>query len=168
MDSLLDVIADKHAEEDTLLRAIQQLGAPEEPPRFWIDIANSNEYSTRHRRYAVVQLFTRHVKPGMMLSEFARILNGSKWLDDKDIRVVEDLSGYIPVNLTFDNTVFVLRVLPDLLPAEYWAIYLSVSGHIDCDNFLRLRRGEEVDQETRDAVILEIAFSPADVTAMKG
>jgi hypothetical protein len=63
--------------------------------------------------------------------------------------------------MTFGDTVFVLRVLGTLSnQAEYWAIYLRVSGEVDRDNFARLLRGYEVDGKIRESDLLEVGFVP--------
>ena len=165
MNRVLDVIADRDTGEDQLLLALSQLGSVTEPPGFWTKIANSSDYTKRHRCNSVFQFFTRHVRPGMKLSELARILDGAQWLADEDITVVEDVSGYIPVRVTHDNTVFVMRILAALPPAsEFWGVFLSVFGWVDRENFIRLLRGGEIDEQTRETAILEIGFVPPILT----
>lgn len=168
MDHWLQVISNRDTDEDQLLLAIRQLGDGAEPAGFWRDLANSKDHTKRQRRYFAFQLFARQVRPGMPLSELALVVGNPTWLDDKDITVVEDVSGYIPVQLTHDNTVFVLEVLPDLPPiSEFWGIFLSVSGKVDRESFVRLLRGSVVDEQTRKAVILEVGFVPPNAMESK-
>ena len=165
MDRLFEMITDTDTDEEGLLAAMQELGAVVEPPGFWTNIANSHEHAIRHRRLSVFCLFGRHVKPRMRLSELATMLKDSTWFNDEDITVVEDLGGHIPVQLTHDDTVFVLSILPTMPPpSEYWAIFLRVSGRVDRNSFVRLLRGGEVDEQTREAFILEVGFVPPNVT----
>jgi hypothetical protein len=161
---LFEVIANRNTDEGRLLQAMRQLGAVTEPPGFWITIANSGDYPIRHRQLSVFCFFARHVKPGMTLAQLASMLKDSTWLWEGDITVVEDLGGSIPVQLTHDSTVFMFRVLGNLaLPSDYAAVFLRVSGRIDLQSFVGLLRGDEVDEQPRRSVILEVGFAPAAV-----
>lgn len=157
-DPLL-IISNNDANERELLLAIQELGAITEAPGFWADIANSADYKESHRRHSVFQLFRRHVTPGMKLSELAQVLDNPNWLKDEDLQIVGVLAGRIPVQWTLEDTVFVVLVFPESSDGDNWAIYLRVSGKVGRDNFIKLLRGEDVNQETKDATILEIGFT---------
>ena len=162
MSRLLHVIANPKTDKETLMRAIQQVGAVTEAASFWSDIANSNSYSQDHRRRAVFQLFLRHVSPGITLAELARILANPSWLADEEIHVVTFLAGKIPVEARFEDTIFLLRLFPDLPDGRwlYWAIYLSVSGKIKAESLSKVLRGDEV--AAGDAKLLEFGLSPDD------
>jgi hypothetical protein len=155
----LSVIAAKDVPEMELRNAIRELGPVTEPAQFWVNIANDSAYGMVHRRYCIFQLFKRHVPPGSKLSELYPRLNGPKWLRDEDVAIFGTLGGKIPVKWTFEDTVFCLRVFPDL-PGDVWAIYLRISGKIDCDVFIKLLRGERVDPQFRNAKVLEVGFNP--------
>lgn len=167
-EPLIEVIADKHSDEDQLVRAIEKLGGKKEAPKFWTDIAANEGYSRFHRRHSVFQLFYRHVTPGMTLSHLVPILQSPEWLANRNIAAVADLGGYIPVRLSFDNTVLTLDIIPDLsLSSDHWYVYIGVVGLIDPKDFCRLIHGGTVDQPTSDATILEIGFSPPVVDSLK-
>jgi hypothetical protein len=159
-DSPLDLIANKNIDDGQLMSAIRALGRTTEPPYFWTNIANNKEYRLAHRRHAIFQLFSRHVRPKKKLSDVALVLKEPNWLEDRDLAIIEDLAGHIPVQLTSHNTVFVIYVLPELRPSDRFMVFLSVSGNIERNEFLRLLRGEEVDQTTKDSWVIEIGFIP--------
>lgn len=162
MDDSLSIISDPESATETLLQEIQQLGPVTEPARFWADIANNDAYRSEHRRLAVFQLFKRHVSAGLNLAELANILDGATWLAGDDLSQATSLAGEIPVEFTLEDTIFVLRIFPELVDDLYgpWAIYLSVSGKVAPEEFLNLLHGQEVSEEVSQAVLLEIAFSP--------
>ena len=168
MNDLLLTIADPKTNRDALIQAIQDLTQDVvEPAQFWADIANNVEYSKDHRRRAIFELFRRHVAPGMTIFELAKILDNPNWLAEEDIYVIIDLAGEIPVELTADDTVFVLNIFPDLPDGRYqnWAIYLRVSGKVDTQDFFNLLQGDEtVSSSVKEAEILEFALVPDDPT----
>lgn len=162
-----DVIADKHCSENQLVNAIQNLGPVNESPKFWTDIVEDESYSRLHRRHSIFQLFYRHVVPGMTLSLLALILQRPAWLTQKEITIVEDLGGHIPVSLSFDNTVLVFNIIPNpASSSDRWHIYLSVKGQIDPHDFFRLLSGSAVNQAISEATILEVGFSPPVLDSM--
>jgi len=156
----LQIIADPAVSEEELIDAVGRLGAVTEPSSFWADLANRADRSPNQRRLYVLQLFRRHVSAGMSLSELAQILNKPAWLSDETFEVVEDLGGTIPVRLTEDNTVFVLRLIPDRETSEIWAIYVSVTGKHSTGQLYTALRGDAVDASIARERILEVGFSP--------
>jgi hypothetical protein len=170
MERLLATIADPRASTPALIDAIRQLEAVTEPARFWSAIANSATYRPDHRRQAVFALFRRHVTPGMTLADLARLLDNPAWLHDDDISVVTVLGGKIPVQWTFDDTVFMLGVFPALAEGRQgsWAIYLRVAGHVDRARFADALHGRPAPDEVRTAQLREVGFSPADPSARDG
>jgi hypothetical protein len=154
----LSTIARRDVEEAEFMRAIESLGAVTESPRFWTDLANSPDFGKIRRGHCVMQLFRRHVPPGTKLSGLGRVLDRPDWLRDEDVDVVADLGGKVPVRWTLEDTVFVLRVVPEL-PGKSEAVYLRVSGKVDRGAFLKALRGQEVDPGTADATVLEIGIS---------
>lgn len=169
MNNLLSIIADPQTNKERLIRAIQSLGTVTETANFWTKIANSEQYSQYHRRIAVFQLFKRYVSRGMTLSELAQVVDNPSWLAKENISIVDSLGGKIPVKWTFEDTVLVLGVFPELPDGRYdhWAIYLRVSGKVTGENFIRLLRGESVSEDVSNAKILEFAFSPDDPTEVE-
>jgi hypothetical protein len=164
LDKSFLIIRDPETDTELFLQEIRQLDAVTEPAHFWAAIANSAAYSSEGRRQAVFQLFQRHVSPGITLAELARSLNNPRWLAGEDLSVVTNLAGELPVEFTLDDTIFVLRVFPELMDDLYgpWSIYLRVGGKVEPKAFLDLLRGEDVSDEVRQAELLELAFSPDD------
>jgi hypothetical protein len=157
----LAIIRDPAADEDALRQAIMDIAGSDVPSEIWAKIANDPAYRVAHRRLCIFELFRRHVRAGMKASELARLLHGALWLDDRDVRLVEDVSGWLPVKMTFEDTVFELRILPNREgPSEFFAIYLRMAGLVPRTAFVSLLRGEEVDAPLADATILEIGFVP--------
>jgi hypothetical protein len=158
-DESLSRASNKEIEEKALLLAIKELGPVTESAKFWTDIVNSTDYTKVHRRHCIFQLFRRHVSPGMRLSELAQILDNPNWLKDENVHVVAELEGKIPVQWTLEDTVFVFLVFPELPMENNWAVYLRISGKVDRESFIKLLRDQAVDQNIKDAVVLEIGFS---------
>lgn len=164
MNKLLSIIADPKADKEILLKAIQQIGTVTESAQFWTAIVNSNEYGKDHRRLAVFQLFQRFVSPSMTLFALAQILDNPRWLGDEDVSVVTVMGGEIPIKWSFEDTVFVLSVFPDLPDGRYeqWAIYLRMSGKLNQKDFIKVIRGESVAEYVKNSKVLELGLSPDD------
>lgn len=154
------IIADPGVSEADLVDAIAQLGAVTEPASFWARLANDSHRSPTQRRLYIFQLFHRHVRPGMSLSQLALILDKPAWLTREVLEMIEDLGGTIPVRLTDDNTVFVLRVSPECETSPIWAVYVSVTGKHSANELYALLHGNAVDARVAQARILQIGFSP--------
>ena len=157
-DELLSTIGDPGTGEPELAAAIEKLPPGAEPASFWLDIASDSRYGVNHRRRAVVELFRRHVPPGTTLGELGGLLAGAEWLRDEDIAVVGAVAGKIPVSWTFDDTVFVLILLPDD-DADSTAVYLRVGGKVSPDDFIAVIRGRGGAEDAAAAPILEVGWS---------
>lgn len=157
-NEILSIIADKETGEDELLLAIRMLDEVNVSSDFWVSIANDASYRKPHRAYCIYQLFQRHVAIGIKLSEFGRLLGNPRWLKDEDIEVFNVLRGKIPVKWTFEDTVFVLRIFPELPKGYGFAIYLRISGKIGRSDFTKVLRCQPVGQEIKDLVILEVGY----------
>jgi hypothetical protein len=168
MDKLLSIIADPKTDRQTLIQAIQQLGPVTEPASFWSAIANNAEYNQVARRWAVWELFRRHVEPDITLADLASVLDNPTWLADEAVSIVTVLGGRIPVKWTVEDTVFVLLVFPDLPNGPYksWGVYLRVSGQVDRESFINVLRGQPVSAEVSNAQVLEYGLVPADPTKL--
>jgi len=93
----------------------------------------------------------------MNLAELGRLLGDPNWVRDVDIEVVTVLLGEIPVTWVPEDTIFVLRLFPELLPG--YAVYLRVKGKVAQRSFIDLLRGKRVPAEASEAPILEVGFS---------
>jgi hypothetical protein len=143
-------------------KSLERLGSATEPPKFWSDIANSTEYTELHRRVAVAELFKRHIRPGMKLSELAEVLDSPTWMENSNVSTVESIYGYVPLMGLSPGTVFAVHLFPRL-PGLGWFIYLRISGEIRRDDFLKVLRGHDVEQKVRDAEILEFGLTTPDI-----
>jgi hypothetical protein len=157
VDELLARIADPDVGEGQLAAALEQLPAGSEPASFWLDIANDPRYAARHRRRALLELFRRHVPRGTTLAELGALLAGADWLRDEDVDVVDAAAGKLPVSVTLDDTVFVVRLLPD--DDEPAAVYLRIAGHVTRDDFIAAIRGREIAQPAASAAVVELGWS---------
>ena len=158
-DELLAAIADKNIAEGDLRRAIGQLSRMNEPPSFWNDIATNTGYSRVHRICCILELFRRHVSVGMRLDSFAQLLGDPKWLRDEDVEVVIALNGEIPVTWNFEDTIIVLRLLPESASDSDFAIYLRISGKVSRGDLISVLHRKDVIQEIKAATILEVGFA---------
>jgi hypothetical protein len=152
---LLTTIAAGKMPEEKLLQAVAQLQMPaNEPPQYWSRIANDAHYQRFQRRMAVYQLFKRHVHVGMRLSELNPLLQRPTWLRTDDISVFKELIGKIPVHWNFDDTVLVIRFLPDP-HKDVVGVYLHVAGKVDLQLFQDLLL-KSSDTSVNDSKIVEI------------
>jgi len=88
------ILANRSTTEQALDRAIAQLDLPpKEPARFWSQIANDADYPRFQRQRAVIQLFRRHVRVGMRVSQLAQLLDHSTWLRAMDVKDFVFVSG---------------------------------------------------------------------------
>jgi hypothetical protein len=110
--------ADVKTSEDEALRLIERirLTAPtKDEAAVWARVANSKKYSDVRRRRAVLQLFDRHVRPGMTLGDVAVLLAKPSWLKQESMKVSEWVGGESIV-------VALLQLPPDDGSAVSWRI----------------------------------------------
>jgi hypothetical protein len=167
-EQLHKIISDPGVGEAELIDAIGRLGPVTEPAGFWAALANSDNHSLIQRRHYVLQLFRRHIRPGMRLSTLALMLDDPQWLNPEDLEVIEDLGGSIPVQMTAGDTVFKLRVMPNRGLPDVWAVYFRVAGKITRDQLYTLLHEHVGDEAIALAEILQIGFSPPTVQSVLG
>jgi hypothetical protein len=96
-----------------------------EPPQLWAALANCPFLTTTTRRDCVLELFHRHVRSGMRLSEVARLLDHPAWLEEDDVMhfavsPVELPPGCNPNDFPAlddippDKGLYIFRILPEL------------------------------------------------------
>ena len=151
------VIADKNADYEQVLQAVQKLGPVKEDWHFWTHIANNDNYTKRHRRLCIIELFERHLSGEVVVYQLTHILGESTWFKDEHLRVVANTPGEIPVALTASATVFVIHIFPEL-SENTWAVYFKVSGETTRDDLLKMIRGKGQERWGRDDKILEIVL----------
>jgi hypothetical protein len=129
-----------------------------EPPQFWSAQANRCCVSEAYRRYCLKQLFTRHVRCGMTVSQLARLLDHPTWLADRDVRdETKDRfsTGALPVEWHSDETVFTLDTVVDA-EGHPEGVYLRLSGTMTTEAFLRVLQDGLAPKE--DLTILQVAY----------
>lgn len=125
------------------------------------NIANSAGYSDRLRRRAVFELFRRYATPGMTLRDLRRLLGDPTWLTNDHIIVVGVVTGLIPVEWHFEDTVFVLQVLPHS-EVHKSGIYFRVSGDVSPEAVRTCLLGPISEERNCDIVIEEFGYAPAE------
>jgi hypothetical protein len=154
----LKTIADHHAKPESVSRAIHGLGPVQESSEFWASIANDDTYPTERRRRCIIELFRRHVHAGMNLGEVAEKMHKPDWLPDKDIVLVELVSGHIPVKTVFGDTVVALLLLPQT-QGDKDAIYLRISGKVTKQAVGEVLRGESTTGLVAQSKVEETGFA---------
>jgi hypothetical protein len=94
------------------------------------------------RARAVLSLFAQYDRPGCTSGEFARVLNNTNWLRDCRLQKLYGGAGWLPIDVTFGDTVFLLALFPSPSDkgASPWWIYFRLSGKLqesDAEAFLR-------------------------------
>jgi hypothetical protein len=167
MDATLSAITDPRTPRAALIQALGRLGPPGEPPRFWSAIANDDRFSPDHRRRAVFELMRRHVRIPVTVEALAGILDRPTWLHEEDVTVIDRLGGKIPVEFTFDDTVLVVGVFPNVGDTRLsrWSIYLRVQGHRTVQDVVHALQGRGDTKGVGTANVLEYALVPPDPSA---
>jgi len=82
--TILNVIADPNSTTQSVAHALEVLHesqATNEYAAFWAAIANDPRFDIKRRRIAVLELFTRHFKPGMTFQDIGLMLEHPTWAD---------------------------------------------------------------------------------------
>lgn len=154
----LSIFANSKSSPNEIANAVLHLGPVREPASFWAQIANDPGYSALHRQHAVVQLFRRHVRPGLTLRELAALLDGPNWITAEEVSEVKIVLGLIPVALTAEDTVFLLQVLPNISETVLCGVYLRVQGSIQKAAFVEILLSRAQDPEIDARTLLEIGI----------
>ena len=159
MSTSREAISDPNTSEEELVHELQALGSVSEEPGFWTRLANEPGFPSRHRQHFAFQLLHRHATPGRRLEELLTLVRALDWVSLEDIEIVGDLGGSIPVSVGDEETVIVIRLVPE--PGhEIWAVYLRLAARIEAYELRRLVEERKVSSEVGSAVLLEIGFSP--------
>jgi hypothetical protein len=125
----LEKVADPETKESEVLRLIEENRSKtpnEGESKLWALVANSEKFPELRRRRAILQLFDRHVRPGLTVGHLSRLLASPMWLKRENISIIRRLAGKIPIRMVPGETVFV--VMPKLPPDDSSAVYLRVQG----------------------------------------
>jgi hypothetical protein len=131
-----------------------------EPPAFWTATASNAEVEATTRRFCITRLVDRHARPGMRLTDFARLFDKAPWLNESIINWnMVAFCGWIPVAIDHPtSTTFSFRLFPEL-PGDVEAVYFRIAGQLDGETCRQLLHGQKPDG-FMDAVILEVATAP--------
>jgi hypothetical protein len=161
----LQVIADPSAQQRAVWAAMEKLhDVPSEPPGFWSAIANDPTFTYRRRALCALQLFKRHVRPGMTIGELRHNLDGATWLDVKRVYSCTGVSGggFIPVDFDYgSDSVFSILPSPeeDDMP---FAVYISFRTKINVSELVTILRGQTPNR-TRGSIKIRdvhVSFGP--------
>ena len=93
-------------------------------------LASNQESNRADRARAIFTLFAHHIRPGFSAGEVHRILTDTNWMSEINLYGVYALGGWVPVEMTFEDTVFCLDLFPAEMDKQWspWAIYFRLSG----------------------------------------
>ena len=93
-------------------------------------IANDFGRSRADRARAIFTLFAYHMQPGFSAVQVHGVLTDTNWMGDVNLYGVYALGGWVPVEMTFEDTVFCLHLFPVDADKHWspWVIYFRLSG----------------------------------------
>jgi hypothetical protein len=91
-------------------------------------IADDATVEREKRAEAIFSLFANHVKLPQGAAALSEIVKCKNWLNDTNLYGVYMVAGMIPVELTFEDTVFCLHLFPVKKDWSDWVIYFRLSG----------------------------------------
>jgi hypothetical protein len=109
-------------------------------------LANDPKHSQEERARAVFTLFAHHVQPGASATDLRHVFTNPSWVQQTHLYAGEDLTGWIPVEITADDTVFAIHLFPEGKDARWspWIIYVRLTGRFlqyeEAVNFLKGER----------------------------
>jgi hypothetical protein len=109
-------------------------------------LANNDTTDRAERARAVFTLFANYVKPGDAPAKVHGILTDARWLEHANLYGVYALDGWIPVETSFEDTVFCLHLFADEKGWSNWVIYFRLTGspHWQKEDALAFLRGKSV------------------------
>lgn len=109
--------------------------------------ANDLNASQEERARAIFAIFAHQLRPGASAADVRRVLANPAWVSQTHLYAADELSGWIPLELTAEDTVFAVHLFPgSSLPRQSpWVIYLRLTGKFlqyeDAVAFLKGERG---------------------------
>ncbi|MBN1534786.1 MAG: hypothetical protein JXA20_19095 [Spirochaetes bacterium] len=126
--------------------------------------AKNSDGAAASRINVCFDLFPRETEAGMDLGDFATQLKTHQWLKMRDIDVITDLGGLVPLRLLQGNTAAVIRIAG--YPPAAMAIYFSVPGEAGKEelfHYLKSRQPMDTAVRLRGLTVLEaVLFMEAD------
>lgn len=91
-------------------------------------LANDEKSTQEVRAKAVFTLFAHHIRPGFSAAQVRAVLTDTNWVSETNLYGVYSLKGKVPVDWTFDNTVFCMHLFPEEMEKRWspWVIYISL------------------------------------------
>jgi len=138
-----------------------------ERPGLWSALANNPSVGVQCRRYCVEHLFRRHVRPGMKVSELARLLDKPTWLVDTEVLAWSDgtkrgecFDGWCPLRdwPAKGGTAFCILPFTGAGP-DGEEVWLRVSPKMARDSFIEALRAPDLETD-EDPFILEVVCFP--------
>jgi hypothetical protein len=91
-------------------------------------VADDASLARETRAEAIFSLFANNVKPPGGAVAMSEIFRCNNWLSDTNLEGVYIVTGWVPIDWTFSDTAFCLRLFPDKEGLSQWTIYFSLSG----------------------------------------
>ena len=122
--------------------------------------ANNPTNSQAGRALAVFTLFRHHIRPGASAPEVHRVLTDTRWLQRTDLYGVYALRGKIPVQMTFEDTVFVIHLFRETDENRSpWHIYFRLAGeNLREEDALAFLRGDPTTAGNRKLLEFALCF----------
>ena len=99
----------------------------DEPPAFWIDLANDLTFTPKRRALFVLQLLSRHVRTPATFGALSPFFGKFSWLRPNAVNIIHFGGGFFPLNS--------LRIHPDdvkgiasiKLPGEEHLLFIAIN-----------------------------------------
>ena len=156
----LKIIKDASISDKQLLQAIEAIRQHkvDEPPEFWIEIANGEKFAAIHRTRCFFEFFRRHVPFGSKMSRLLSIKGVSGWFNDENI-FGSTIASYVPIERHLGQTIW--GIAPHFLKETQSALYISFEDepHLVAKKFKLIMSGTKKDIiEYIDLTIEQIGY----------
>lgn len=128
-----------------------------EPASFWASLANDSSLPDDCRRVCALELFRRHVHPGMSLGEAWDTLEHPNWLAERDFQALIWSGSAPPLGQASDESSFWFAIFPDPTGAHPCIVYIRVKGEFRRPDFLLLLDKDSRRWSVREARITGLA-----------
>ena len=91
-------------------------------------VVASSASSPDEKAKAIFTLFAQHIRPGSTAEQVHSVVMDTNWMASAYVYGVGALGGSVPVELTPDDSVFILLLFRESRPANPWHICFRLSG----------------------------------------
>jgi hypothetical protein len=91
-------------------------------------VANDTTAKRSDRAAAVFALFKQHLKPGDSLQRVRLVLRNTDWVEHSKLYYFAFLSGFIPIDMNFDDRTYSLHLFADEKGSSEWVVYFQLAG----------------------------------------